>query len=110
MSGGVFRELMRILRNAIDRGLEAEHARVEEDDVAAAAAEIRGEYRRILNIEQRHTLARIRATNQLDDPDRVATLLQLLAVLEYANGEPWYDVHPALNKLLDEERPDEPAN
>jgi histone H3/H4 len=111
MSGGVFRELMRILRNAIDRALEAGHETVQKSDVDSAAAEIRGEYRRILNSEQRRALARIRATNQLDDPAQVAPLLQLLAVLEYANGEPWYDVHPVLNRLLDEEeRPDEPAD
>lgn len=110
MSGGVFRELMRLLRNAIDRALDAGHERVEEEDVAGAAAEIRGEYRRILSQKQRRTLARIRTSNQLDEPAEVAPLLQILAVLEYANGEPWYDVHPVLNKLLDEERPHEPAD
>jgi hypothetical protein len=109
MSGGVFRELIRIMRNALDRAVEAGHERVELDDVAGAVAEIRGEYRRILTAEQRRILVRVYQTNRLDEPDQVAPLLQLLAVLEYANGEPWCDIHPALEKLLDESS-DEPAS
>ena len=35
-------------------------------------------------------------------PDRLAPLLQILAVLEYADSEPWWDVHPALIPLLGE--------
>lgn len=109
MSGGVFRELMRLLRAATDRALEDERERVEDEDVLRAAAEIRGEYRRILNREQRALLTDVRRTYQLDDPQQVAPLLQLLAVLEYANDEPWFDVHPCLKPLLDE-RADEPAD
>ncbi len=108
MSGGVFRELMRLLRTAVDRALENGRDRVEEPDVRAAAAEIRGEYRRILTRPQRDLLVRIQRTHQLDDPPQAAPLLQLLAVLEYANDEPWYDVHPCLKDWLTE-RQNEPA-
>jgi hypothetical protein len=34
-------------------------------------------------------------------PDRLMPLLQMLAVLEYTNGETWCDVHPVLDELLD---------
>jgi len=102
MSGGVFRELVRILRNAVDRALEAGRERIVLDDVAASTAEIRGEYRRILTAEQREMLRQIHRSNQLDDPAKAAELLQLLAVLEYADREPWYDIHPALEQLLKE--------
>ncbi len=108
MSGGVFRELMRLLRTAVDRALENGREQVEEPDVWAAAAEIRGEYRRILTRQQRHLLARIQRTHQLDDPPEAAPLLQLLAMLEYANDEPWYDVHPCLKDWL-EKQEDGPA-
>jgi hypothetical protein len=102
MSGGVFRELARVMRNAMDRTLEDEREYIEIEDVRKAAAEIRGEYRRILTEDQRRVLRKVRRDNCLDDPDKIAPLLQILAVLEYANGEPWCDVHPALGEMLDE--------
>lgn len=102
MSGGVFRELAWVMRHAIDRAIAAGRGRVEPVDVAGAAAEIRGEYRRILSAEQRRLLQRVRGHNRMEEPDKLAPLLQILAALEYANGEPWCDVHPALEALLDE--------
>lgn len=102
VSGGLFREMARVMRIALDRASAAGRGRIEVEDVAGAEAEIRGEYRRFLLKEQRATLRAIRAHNRYDEPDKVAPLLQSLAALEYANGEPWCDVHPALHQLLDE--------
>lgn len=107
MSGGVFRELARVMRSAIDHSIAAGRERVEAEDVHAAAAEIRGEYRRILTAEQRRLLQGIHHRQQLDEPDKIAPLLQILAALEYSNGEPWCDVHPTLEALLDEMIEDE---
>ena len=102
ISGGLFREMARVMRSAIDRASASGRTRVELDDVQKAEAEIRGEYRRFLTREQRAVLRAVRAHNQYDQPDKIAPLLQVLAVLEYANGEPWCDIHPVLGKLLDE--------
>ena len=102
-SGGVFREMCRVMRHAVDRAQVAGRSRIEVKDVELAEAEIRGEYRRILTAEQRKLLRHVRACNRLDEPDKIAPLLQILAVLEYANGEPWCDAHPALYRLLDED-------
>jgi len=41
-------------------------------------------------------------TKQLEYVDRLRPLLQLLAVLEYRNGENWCDIHPVLRKLINE--------
>lgn len=102
ISGGVFREMARIVRGAIGQIRVGQRARIEIEDVQRAEAEIRGEYRRFLTKEQRAVLRAIRSHNRYDEPDKIAPLLQMLAALEYANGEPWCDVHPALHKLLDE--------
>jgi len=102
ISGGVFREMARIVRSAIGYIRIGRRERIELEDVQKAEAEIRGEYRRFLTREQRAVLRAIRANNRYDEPDKVAPLLQMLAALDYANGEPWCDVHPALHKLLDE--------
>ncbi|MBI3739205.1 MAG: hypothetical protein HY258_09190 [Chloroflexi bacterium] len=101
VSGGVFREMARVMRSAVQRARKS--GRVIVEHVRDAEAEIRGEYRRILTSEQRTLLNKVHARNRLDEPDKIAPLLQILAVLEYANGEPWCDVHPALVDLLAEE-------
>jgi len=102
ISGGLFREMARIMRSAIDHATVSNQLQVEIDHVNKAEAEIRGEYRRFLTREQRKVLRAVHLHNQYDEPEKVAPLLQILAVLEYFDDEPWCDVHPALNKLLDD--------
>ena len=108
MSGGVFRELARVMRIAIDRALADNREQILTQDVEKAAAEIRSGYWRILTSVQREFLLTVRRTNRMDEPDKLAQLLQMLAILEYSNGEPWCDVHPALHAMLDalEQNPD----
>jgi hypothetical protein len=101
VSGGVFREMARVMRSSIRRARR--DGKIELGHVHNAEAEIRGEYRRLLTAEQRTLLKKVYADNQLDDPDKIGPLLQILAILEYANGEPWCDVHPALVPLLEVE-------
>jgi hypothetical protein len=71
--------------------------------VTWAVTEIRNEYRRILDTEDRVLLQDIHVDNQLVNHDRLRPLMQLLAVLEYRNGKNWCDVHPALVELLEED-------
>ena len=47
-------------------------------------------------------LKNIHKHNQLEYNDRFRPLLQLLAILEYRNGENWCDVHPVLRRLINE--------
>jgi hypothetical protein len=47
-------------------------------------------------------LKKIHEHNRLEYNDRLRPLLQLLAILEYRNGENWCDIHPVLRKLLNE--------
>lgn len=101
VSGGVFREMARVMRSAVQRARK--NGRIEVTHVHAVEEEIRGEYRRLLTAEQRTLLKAVHAHNRLDQPDKIAPLLQILAVLEYANGgKTWCDVHPALVDLLEE--------
>ena len=102
LSGGVFREIAHILQRSIDNALAREDTRVETQDVAWAAAQIRSGFRRLLNNNDYRLLLDIRATNEMRHPDKLGLLLHLMAALEYSNGENWCDVHPALVPLLDE--------
>ena len=101
-SGGVFREMARIMRTAIGRARRRHAACLELDDVEWAATEIRNEYRRILDKEDLKLLRRVHEDNHLEYTERMRPLMQLLALLEYRNGENWCDVHPVLRKLLDD--------
>jgi hypothetical protein len=99
-SGGVFREMARIMRTSIGRARIRKAARVTVEDVEWTATEIRNEYRRILDKEDLKLLKKIQDNNRLEYTERMTPLLQLLALLEYRNGENWCDVHPVLRKLL----------
>ena len=101
-SGGVFREMARIMRTAIGRARRRHASRLDCSDVEWAATEIRNEYRRILDKEDLKLLKKVSENNRLEYNDRLRPLLQLLALLEYRDGENWCDVHPVLRKLLND--------
>lgn len=103
LSGGVFREMCRVVRYAIGRARVNGQSQVALEDVQRAGSEIRNEYRRILTAEQRRLLLEVHDHNRLDQPDKLGPLMQMLAALEYRNGENWCDAHPALVPLLTEE-------
>ncbi|HVM71820.1 MAG TPA: hypothetical protein VMT91_08680 [Anaerolineales bacterium] len=100
-SGGVFREMARIMRTAIGRARRRKSAHVESIDVEWASTEIRNEYRRILDENDIEILRRVHKQNRLEYDDRLRPLLQLLAILEYRNGENWCDIHPVLRRLIE---------
>lgn len=99
-SGGVFRELARIIRTSIGRARRRKAAQIEVEDVEWSATEIRNEYRRILDKEDLKLLKKIQESKKLEFSDRIRPLLQLLALLEYRDQENWCDVHPVLRKML----------
>jgi hypothetical protein len=101
-SGGVFRELARVIRTAIGNARRRKADRIEVCDVEWAANEIRVEYRRILDREDLKFLKKIKDSKHLEYHERLRPLLQLLAVLEYRDEENWCDVHPVLRKMLNE--------
>ncbi len=99
-SGGVFRELARIIRTAIGRARRRKAVQMDSADIEWAATEIRNEYRRILDKDDIKLLKRVGENNHLEYNDRMTPLMQLLALLEYRDGENWCDIHPVLRKLL----------
>lgn len=101
-SGGVFRELARMMRTSIGNARRRKSNKIESCDVEWTANEIRNEYRRILNREDLKYLKKINSSRQLEYHERLTPLLQLLAILEYRDQENWCDVHPVLRKMLNE--------
>ncbi|MEM7336080.1 MAG: hypothetical protein AAF490_28630 [Chloroflexota bacterium] len=103
MSGGVFRELARVMRNSIDLALADERDVINEADVENAATAMRSLYWRVLTAEQRDILVDVHRHNEMREPDRYAPLLQMLAILEYSNGDPWCDIHPVLREMVEQD-------
>lgn len=101
-SGGVFREMARIIRTAIGYARRRKAKKIETGDIEWAATEIRNEYRRILDRDDLKLLKKIQENNRLEYNDRLRPLMQLLAILEYRDAENWCDVHPVLRKLIHE--------
>ncbi|MCE9644562.1 MAG: hypothetical protein K8S20_01080 [Chloroflexi bacterium] len=101
-SGGVFRELARIMRTAIGRARRRKVAVLDLSDIEWAASEIRNEYRRILDKDDIKLLRKVSENNRLEYTERLRPLLQLLALLEYRDEENWCDIHPVLRKLLND--------
>lgn len=99
-SGGVFRELARVLRVAIGNARRRSAKKVQVEDVEWSASEMRNEYRRILDREDLKLLKKVAENKRLEYSDRIRPLLQLLALLEYREEENWFDVHPVLRKML----------
>ena len=102
-SGGVFREMARIMRSTIGRARRRHAERIEVEDVAWAVTEIRNEYRRILDQQDQEYLAAVHQHNRLESHDWLGPMLQILALLEYRNAENWCDIHPALRPLVEDD-------
>lgn len=100
MSGGVFRELARIMQISIDSAIERDERSVQRIDVERAVNELRNEFRRILKEEDYEVLKRIYNRRAYEGIERVAHLLERLFVLEYVNEENWPDVHPVLEEII----------
>lgn len=100
LSGGIFRELCYVMQTAIARAALNKADRVAAADVHEAESRIRNAFRRILTADDRDVLRQVWQSCELRDPERLASLLHLLAVIEYRNQENWCDVHPALAPLL----------
>lgn len=104
-SGGHIRDLLRAVDEVI---LGVESLPATGPDVDAAIVRLRETFLP-LSRDQKHWLARIAASHELelDDQDAWAGLAELLdyhLVLSYANDHPWYDVHPVIADLVDADR------
>jgi len=104
ISGGVFREMAKLIRTSADNAIGRGEEKIELVDVKQAESEIRNEFRRILETDDYKALTIIHATRELKGSDVCAKLLHELSILEYQNDENWCDVHPAIIPLIEPKR------
>ena len=95
LSGGVVRDLIRLVRLATD----TDEPRIGRAEVDFAMATLTREYDRLVRNADLERLREVRAWHRVQADEAYARLLNLRLVLEYQNGERWADLHPALDRV-----------
>jgi hypothetical protein len=99
-SGGVVRELVRILGDGCVKALHRKRPRITLDVVNESVAGLRNEFGRMLDAEHYARLKQIRQTKAAESDELTLELLHSLAALEYLNQVRWCDVNPIVETLL----------
>jgi len=99
-SGGLMRTLIQLTRRAAVNALAAGRSTIAVDHVEPAIDEERASFIAGLSREDYPVLSERHQDKQLSGDETVLNLLQTRALLEYANGDPWCDVHPIALPLV----------
>lgn len=92
LSGGVMRDLMRLVRFATD----TDKAKIGRKDVHDARNTLIREYDRLLRDSELEQLMLVNKTQRVTGEEVYARMLNLRVILEYQNGERWAALHPAV--------------
>lgn len=104
-SGGLMRTLIQLTRRAAVNALAAGDHIIAVDHVEPAIDEERAGFIAGLSRKDYPVLHERHHDKQLSGDEAVLRLLQTRALLEYANGDPWCDVHPIALPLVLERAP-----
>ncbi|MGO8787176.1 MAG: hypothetical protein ACLQVL_07305 [Terriglobia bacterium] len=103
MSGGVVRELVRIIQGAASRALVAKANVIKFEHVEHAVDKLRMEYSYSLTRDEYiDILRKVHDSKELRYPNEkpLLDLLHNLFILQYPNGPGWYGVNPIVHKLI----------
>ncbi|MEW6388114.1 MAG: P-loop NTPase fold protein [Thermodesulfobacteriota bacterium] len=101
-SGGIPRELIVLGRMACLEAMKSNKAVIDQEAVEQAARSKRRDYQVLLSQDQLKLLKKVRDSQKVDNDAAHRELLHNLSVLEYRDGDVWYDVHPIIEPLLSE--------
>jgi hypothetical protein len=95
-SGGMVRDLMRLIRMSLETRAE----QISAADVERAVSNLRNEYDRLIHSNDIAMFRRIQQERRIQGGDEEAgRLLNLRLVLEYQNGARWAALHPAAAEI-----------
>jgi hypothetical protein len=101
-SGGVVRSLIQLANEACINALVENHNRIEVEDVRESMLDERRQYQRILTGQQYELLNQVHQDHGIDkNKEAYLELLRNLSILEYANGDTWWDVNPIVLDILE---------
>jgi len=98
-SGGSIRQLIRLLREAVQSAQARGLAALDSEALEDAARSIQQDYERMLEPSDYQLLARTHATKSIEKDDATMQLLSNLVILEYNGGELWHDVNPLIEPI-----------
>jgi hypothetical protein len=100
MTGGVLRELIRVIRGCCVYCQEYDLWQITHNVLDIQKSKLKGEYYRMLEHDDYKWLRRVNRTKSRADVNM--RHLESLCVLYYPNGKGWFDVHPIVHELLEE--------
>ncbi len=103
MSGGVTRELIRIIQAAALRAVVTKANSIQRAHVDHAVVKFRGEYsNQLTRQESLEILREVHKTRQLRSKDEkpMLDLMHNLMILQYPDGPGWYEVNPIVRQLI----------
>jgi len=101
MSGGVMREMVSLMREAVTQAEIRGETRVTEPIVRAAVYALRRQYAAGLRLEHYRELESFRTIGVPSQSEECHDLLRNLYILSYINDGLWYDIHPNVRPLLE---------
>lgn len=99
-SGGLMRTLVGLVRSAAVKAVAAGKDTIDRAEAEAAVNAERADYVTGLKQDDYEVLRQRHADKRLSADEAVLSLLHTRALLEYANDEPWCDVHPIALPLI----------
>jgi energy-coupling factor transporter ATP-binding protein EcfA2 len=100
MTGGILRELIRVIRGCSVYCEEYGVSQITHNVLQFQKNKLKSEYYRMLEHEDYKWLRRVKQTKSRADVNM--RHLESLCVLYYPNGKGWFDVHPVVTELLHE--------
>lgn len=98
-SGGSIRQLVRLLREAVQSAQARGLAALDMEALEDAARSIQQDYERMLEPSDYKLLAHTWTTKSIEKSEAYMQLLSNLAILEYNGRELWYDVNPLVESI-----------
>jgi hypothetical protein len=98
-SGGSIRQLIRLLREAVQSAQARGLVSLDREALDDAARSIQQDYERMLEPSDYKILAHTHATKSIEKDDPTMQLLSNLAILEYNGKELWHEVNPLIEPI-----------
>lgn len=95
LSGGVMRDLIRLIRLATD----SDNPTIRREEIDYARNKLVIEYDRLLREDELEKLKWVEDNKRITGDQNFARMLFLRLVLEYQNGQRWATLHPALHQI-----------